>query len=154
MKRRKRTNKNIPAKGRLRDMADKLWSVAVRVDWNDQCAVCGKRKCEAHHLIPRQWEATRYDLRNGIALCARHHQFDPDISPHQNAAGWMGWLEQHHPSLGDWYVITTADGKHRQFDGTKTALYYCDVIRSLREYTDDDYFRICGMRFSAWLEEE
>ena len=48
-KRRKRTNSKTPAKGRLRDCADQLWSLAVRDDWNNRCAVCGFGKCEAHH---------------------------------------------------------------------------------------------------------
>ena len=39
--RRKRTNKNVPAKGRLRDFADDLWKLAVRDDWGYKCAACG-----------------------------------------------------------------------------------------------------------------
>ena len=89
-RRRKRTSKNVPAKGRLKEIAAQLWSLAVRADWANKCAVCGYGKTEAHHLIPRQHEATRYNIRNGIALCASHHQFDKDVSPHQNAAGWLG----------------------------------------------------------------
>jgi len=151
MKRRKRTSKNVPAKGRLKDMADRLWSLAVRVDWAGKCAVCGSRKCEAHHLIPRQNQATRYDLRNGIALCASHHQFDKDISPHQNAAGWMEWLVVHHPKLHGWYI----GNNWPQFDGTTNAVYYCEVIRSLKEYVEeDDYTQIVGQQFSQWLDTE
>lgn len=153
VKRRKRTNSNMPAKGRLREMADALWSLAVRNDWNHKCAVCGSPRVEAHHIIPRQWYATRYELRNGIALCASHHQFDADISPHQNAAGWCQWLGYHHTDLHDWYTFTVMDGKHKQFEGTKNAQYYCDVIRSLREYVEeDDYVRIIGVRFNEYLD--
>ncbi len=151
MARRKRTNKNVPAKGRLRDMCDSLWSLAVRADWANKCAACGAVKCEAHHLVPRQHEATRYNLRNGIALCAMHHQFDKDISPHQNAAGWMTWLQCKHPKVATWY----SDNRRPTFNGTKNPLYYCDTILSLREYVDHATFvSIVGMKFSRYLVEE
>lgn len=151
-KRRKRTNANIPAKGRLREMADRLWSVSVRSDWNWKCAVCEFKGCEAHHLIPRQHEATRYDLRNGIALCANHHQFCPHLSPHQNAAGWMAWLSQGQPVRYEWYVETIKDAIHLSFSGTKNAVYYCGVILSFREYVEPDEFeKIVGKAFTKYL---
>jgi hypothetical protein len=147
---RKRTNKEIPAKGRLRDMADRLWSLAVRADWGGRCAVCGFGKCEAHHLVPRHNQATRYDLGNGIALCPKHHKFDKDVSPHQNAAGWLQWLRQHHPAFAKAYE---QDPKPR-FDGITTALYYCDVIQDLRQYVDEgDFERVVGIRFAKYLAE-
>jgi len=156
-KNRKRTNSNVPAKGTLRDMADRLWSLAVRNDWNWKCAVCGcggSGKLEAHHLLPRQHENYRYDLRNGICLCSRHHQFHPDTSPHQNAAGWVQWLAEYQPNIHRWYIETNSGVRFRQFKGIKNAAYYCDVIRSLRQYVDDeDYVRIVGVKFSRWLEE-
>ena len=149
MKIRKRTNANVPAKGRLRDMADRLWSLAVRADWANKCAVCGARDCEAHHLVPRQHEATRYTLRNGIALCCHCHQFNRYSSPHQNSAGWIKWLEWHHPTLAEWYF----DNCRPKFDGTKNAAHYIDVIRSLRQYVEpDDFERIVGVKFSRFLE--
>lgn len=152
-KRRKRVSRNIPAKGRLRDMADRLWSHAVRADWLGRCAVCGYVETDAHHLIPRQWEATRYDLQNGVALCANHHKFDPDVAPHQTPHGWTAWLRDHQNMRHSWVVLTLADGTHRSFDGTKNAAYYCDHIRRLKQYVDDDvYVKIVGVKFSQWLE--
>ena len=153
-KTRQRTNKNVPAKGRLRDMADRLWSRAVASDWNCRCAVCRRGNCDAHHVIPRQHETTRYDLRNGIALCKQHHQFDADISPHQNAAGWLQWLSARWPQLHQWYVETMDSGEHRAFQGPKTADYYCGVILELKQYVDPEkYKEIVGVKFSRWLEE-
>jgi len=154
-KRRKRTNANVPAKGRLKDMADRLWSISVRADWNWACAVCGKGPCDAHHLIPRTNQATRYDLQNGIALCSSHHQFCPDVSPHQNAAGWMQWLRHNQPLRHEWYTETILSGEHRVFNGTTNAVYYCGVILSFREYVDEEQFQeIVGVKFSAWLIAE
>ena len=147
---RKRTNNNVPAKGRLRDMADQLWSLSVRGDWNHRCAVCGSTKVEAHHLVPRQFEATRYDLANGVALCSSHHQFDKSLSPHQNAAGWVAWLNAHHPERMEWYLAN----RRPVWFGTKNAPYYCEQIKRLRQYVEpEDYTRIVGQRFAAWLDE-
>ena len=154
-KRRKRTNSNVPAKGRLRDMADRLWSISVRTDWNWKCAVCGGGPCDAHHLVPRANQSTRYDLSNGIALCASHHQFCPDVSPHQNAAGWMQWLRENQPLRYEWYVETVINGKHLKFDGTTNPPYYCGVIMSFREYVEPEKFEeIVGIKFSAYLIEK
>jgi hypothetical protein len=151
-KRRKRTNANVPAKGRLRDMADSLWSISVRSDWNWKCAVCGGGPCDAHHLIPRANEATRYLLENGIALCRRCHQFCPDISPHQNAAGWLLWLKGNHELRYLWYMDTVDNGEHLAFRGTKNAPYYCDMILSFREYVQPEKFEeIVGKAFFAHL---
>jgi len=153
-KRKRKTDPNIPAKKRLREIADRLWSCAVRNDWANRCAVCGLRRCEAHHLIPRHNQATRYELRNGIALCAKHHQFNKDVSPHQNAAGWMQWLRDHHPTIEQWYTATVESGDHCRFSGTTNEPYYISVIRELRQYVDiGDFERIAGLRFSRWLED-
>jgi len=155
-KRRKRTNSEVPAKGRLRDIADRLWSLAVRADWNHQCAVCGKRggRLDAHHLIPRQHQRTRYELRNGICLCVHHHQFDPHLSPHQNAAGWINWLKRHHEQLYGWYGNVTATGEYQwppvEYP-TINADYYCDQIWCLREYVEE-WESVVGVRFAAYLD--
>ena len=151
-KRRKRTNSNIPAKGRLRDIADRLWSHAVRNDWAWECAVCRSGKVEAHHIIPRQQEATRYDLRNGIALCTTHHKFDSQLAPHQNSVGWCKWLQENYPCTYVWVFKQLVGGN--RFSGTKNAAYLCDVIRGLRQYVEpEDFERIVGVRFSQWLAE-
>jgi hypothetical protein len=77
------------------------------------------------------------------------------MSPHQNAAGWLLWLDEHHQPSHRWYTETVSNGEHRRFDGTTNAQYFCEVIRSLEQYVDeDDYQRIVGVRFSQWLESE
>ena len=154
-KQRKRTNLNVPAKGRLRDMADQLWSLAVKEDWDHKCVACGHRgTLNSHHLIPRQFFSTRYDLQNGICMCGRCHQFCPNISPHQNAAGFLEWLDENWHAQFEWLKHMQYTKVYRTFNGTKNATYYCDTIRELKQYVDaDDYTRIVGVKFSAWLEE-
>jgi len=152
MKYSKRTSKEVPGKKRLRKIADQLWSRAVRLDWAERCTVCGRGRCHAHHVIPRQHESTRYLLRNGISLCAHCHQWNEDLAPHANAYGWMVWLEEHQPELHEWYVDTTRSNAHRAFEGKVTATYLCDVIRGLREYVpEDEYEAIVGAKFAKFL---
>ena len=153
-KRRKRTNKNIPPIGRMKDIAGRLWSWTILDDWGGRCAVCGSTEnLNAHHLLPRQHESTRYDLRNGIALCVTHHVFDPD-GPHANAASWMMWLESNQAGVYGWLTMQVEDGGYRTFEGTKNNQYYCDVIRRLKQYVDPDVFEeYVGVRFAAWLED-
>lgn len=132
-------------------MADRLWSLAIRKEWQDRCAVCGAGKVEAHHLVPRQHEETRYDRRNGIALCAHCHQFDPNLSPHQNAAGWLGWLQNHHWDMWSWYVLN----RHPNFTGVKNAAHYCDHIKRLRPFvTPGTFVKVVGVRFAEHLKNE
>ena len=155
-KQRKRTSADVPAKGRLRDMADRLWSKAVAADWNHCCAVCGARSgiMNAHHLIPRQHYKSRYDLQNGICLCVHDHQFNPNWSPHQNAAGWLGWLRDHHQKLHAWYVRQMDSGEYQKFDEKLNAAYFISQIQRLREYVEPEEFeRVVGVRFGAWLEQ-
>lgn len=156
-KRRKKTNSKVPAKGRLKDMADQLWSLAIKDDWNHSCAICGSRGIlNSHHLIPRRYQATRYELRNGIALCASCHTFDGNPSgcgrpsAHGNSSAFDQWMRERHPDIVEWVGLHNGT----KFDGTTNAAYYCSEIRRLKQYvSESDYERIVGVKFSRWLEE-
>ena len=152
---RKRISKDIPNKVTLRKHADALWSIAVRSDWAWKCAACQNTTVEAHHIFPRQHQATRYVLRNGIALCALHHKLHPEMSPHGGTPdGWRDWLKKYQHELYFWYKETEDINGHKAFDGTTNADYYIETIKRLKEYVDEDAFvRIVGVKFSRWLEE-
>lgn len=153
MKRKKpraRVSRDVPAKGRLREFCDRLWSLSVRADWANRCMICGSTTVEAHHMVPRQHEATRYDLNNGACLCPRCHKFDKNVAPHLNAAGFLCWLRDHHPHRYEWLL----ENRRPTFTGTKNAPYYCSVIRRLKQYVDpSEYESVVGVKFAAWLEE-
>ena len=150
-KQRKRTNKNVPAKGRLRDICDSLWGKSVLADWNHRCAICKGRATDPHHLVPRQHYATRYELSNGIGLCSRCHLWDPNYAPHQNAAGWLEWLDAHHVGLYEAYI---ADPRP-EFTGTTNVAYFCELIPTFKQYICEHiYTNVVGVRFSAWLDEQ
>lgn len=88
----------------------KLWSEAVRGKTDFSCEVCGiKRggisekgnpiKIDAHHLMNRDITncPLKFDIRNGIALCPKHHKFSPDESFHMNPVVTMDWVQKNRP---------------------------------------------------------
>jgi hypothetical protein len=59
----------------LKKKLNKLWSLAVRKKY-PRCVLCGSSNhLQAHHAIVRRARslATRWDIRNGIALCVKCH---------------------------------------------------------------------------------
>jgi hypothetical protein len=59
------------------------------------------------------------------------------------------------PELFQWYRKTVEAGHYRNFIGTTNARFYLTTIRGLKEYVEEeDYRRICGAKFSAWLDSE
>ena len=44
-----------------------------------KCAKCGSRwQLSGHHIIPRRFRATRWDLENAVCLCFTHHRWAHD----------------------------------------------------------------------------
>lgn len=59
---------------------DKLWSEIVRKR-DGKCTFCGREdgKLDANHIMSRRHLATRWDVRNGNALCFTcHRRFHDD----------------------------------------------------------------------------
>jgi len=152
-KHRKKSAGGLPAKGRLRDMADSLWSLAVRADWGDRCAVCGTTlNLNAHHLIRRGCYPVRYLLENGICLCATHHKWCGEVSPHSNGHGFAVWIEEHYPARHQWFKDTRASGAHKALL-TVNVEFYLDVLRQLRQYVEPEEFeRIVGVKLARHLD--
>ncbi len=50
---------------------------------------CTETEIQAHHVVKRRIRVTRYDPWNGVALCARHHQW-----VEETLAGSL-WLASH-----------------------------------------------------------
>jgi tartrate dehydratase beta subunit/fumarate hydratase class I family protein len=66
----------------------------------------------------------------------------------------MRWLKHNQSLRYEWYVETVSNGEHLKFDGITNAVYYCGVIRSFREYVEQEVFQeIAGMKFSKYLIE-
>jgi len=93
-----------------------LWHNAVMAKWGGKCAVgvgC-KGPLNCHHLVTRNIRHLRHDVRNGVVLCAWHHQFSPVLSAHGAPLAFAEWLRKHHddiiaPLLADSRKIIRAD---------------------------------------------
>lgn len=91
-------------RSRLKRLADKLWSLAVRAA--GKCRICGKTDgLQAAHGFSRRYLGTRHDLRNGWCLCAGCHvryTHDP-----------LGWDEFLRRELGPTYEELRAKAMER-----------------------------------------
>ena len=77
---------------------DKIWAVSVKERDGWRCVICGSDiRPNAHHIIPREQIDTKYDVRNGLTLCPKHHFFCRLISAHNNPLGLFMWLQNNRP---------------------------------------------------------
>jgi len=82
----------------------KEWAMKVK-QRDKMCIVCHqKEKLVAHHLIPKEFEETRSNVNNGVALCFRHHmRFGHQISPHSHGSILFAiFLMKHKPEVIKW----------------------------------------------------
>lgn len=83
------------SKTTVRNRLDKKWSLAVRS--KGACEVCGKSneqgQLHPHHVVGRGDLKLRWDLRNGVCLCAGCHTF-AKLSAHNNPIWFMDWMEE------------------------------------------------------------
>ena len=106
-KRKKRVK--LENKAKIRRRLLRLWKELVRLNWHNQCAVCGRKDKEplengklailnCHHIESERNRTTRYDPANGILLCPSHHKFGKE-SFHRSAVWSMAWMKKNHPWL-------------------------------------------------------
>ena len=52
-----------------------LWSKAVRAEKGEYCRnpECGNLGHSTHHIVKRRYRVLRYDVKNGLPLCAMCH---------------------------------------------------------------------------------
>ena len=73
--------------------ADYRWSQVICQQ--GCCAYCGRRGyLEAHHLIRRNYFATRHRVECGMCLCRHHHRFCDQVSPHLVPRAFEAWLKK------------------------------------------------------------
>lgn len=91
------TKKEIKRQERiLNNKKLKQWSIDVRNRDGNKCLICLAIKyIHAHHIIPKDIKEFKFDLDNGIALCAKCHRFSRICSAHQNSFVFMIWFMEH-----------------------------------------------------------
>jgi len=91
----KRKEKKKSKKTEQREL-DEAWKKNVKERDDYICQICKKklegRSCHAHHILPKRTKGMRWDLQNGITLCANHHKLGI-FSAHQNAIWFTFWLK-------------------------------------------------------------
>jgi hypothetical protein len=78
----------------LTKKADKLWSEAVKIEYNYSCQYCWKTEfLNSHHLFTRSRKSTRWAIDNWICLCSWCHTLSSTFSAHQTSLEFFLWLE-------------------------------------------------------------
>lgn len=81
-------------------LLDKAWTKAGHL--GGKCEYCGKTKgLNFHHIFSRSNKSTRWDLDNGVLLCAYHHVFSHQFSAHKTPMLFADWIKELRGE--DWY---------------------------------------------------
>lgn len=81
---------------------DDLWANIVKTKAGWKCEYCGKTSyINAHHIFSRTNHSTRWDIENGIALCAGHHTFSSTFSAHKAPIEFSEWVKEYRGQ--EWY---------------------------------------------------
>lgn len=74
---------------------DSAWAKQIRERDGNKCAYCDStNSLNAAHIIPREQKLFRWNLDNGILLCAKHHKWSFEFSVHQNPFAFLMWFSQ------------------------------------------------------------
>lgn len=76
---------------------DNAWSKLVKLRAGNKCEYCGAKntQIDSHHIFTRVNRSVRWDPKNGIALCAKHHTLDSKFSAHGTPYTFHKWLEDY-----------------------------------------------------------
>ena len=113
---------------KLRQEADRLWGLACQKKWKDRCSICnGLLNC-VHHYFPKGlYGHLRYDLDNGVPICASchfkiHSRHDTDIIMKVRDIRGERWYEE---------LRTRAHNNPLSYRGVK---WYKENIERLNNY--------------------
>ena len=98
------------------DMLDSLWSKLVKMKDGNKCMKCeAKTNLNSHHVITRSNKRLRWDLNNGICLCALHHTLSQRFSAHKRPAEFQVWFDKRFPGRSE-HLRTIANSKGQKTD--------------------------------------
>lgn len=88
--------------GRVNKKRDKNWAYLVKELAGNKCEYCGKTEhLNSHHIFSRSNHLLRWDITNGICLCAGHHVFSTEFSAHKSPAEFIEWVKEYRGL--EWY---------------------------------------------------
>jgi predicted restriction endonuclease len=113
----------IAARKKLED-----WSRKVKERDNNSCVICGESKMlNSHHIIPKEVKGLKFDIMNGICLCAKHHQFSRQLSAHSNSFVFIVWLQENRRGQFDYLkskYLNTGYASEKQEENENDILPY------------------------------
>ena len=73
---------------------DQAWALLVKLKAGNKCEIprCGKTKLDSHHIFTRRNKSTRWEVMNGVCLCAWHHTLNSKFSAHATPVTFTEWL--------------------------------------------------------------
>lgn len=81
---------------------DTLWSEIIKLRAGNKCEYCGKTTyLNSHHIFSRSNMSVRWDLENGVCLCAGHHMLS-NFSAHKSPLEFAEWLRETRGE--EWYT--------------------------------------------------
>ena len=88
----KEITKKKKAKARLLE-----WAIAVKERDNYTCQICGGTEyLNSHHVVDKKFKEFKWDVKNGITLCAGCHKFK-FLSAHLNPLWFVLWFAKKNP---------------------------------------------------------
>jgi len=81
--------------------ANVAWSKLIQKMYRGGCAIrgCKAGHVNSHHILSQKmYPWLKYDINNGIPLCAGHHKFSRR-SAHRNSIWFSEWLRKTHPGI-------------------------------------------------------
>lgn len=108
---------------------DELWSKIVKDRAGNKCEYCGKTEyLNSHHIFSRSNHSVRWDVENGVCLCAGHHVLS-SFSAHKAPLEFAEWLKE---TRGEgWY-----DELRRKAKKPAPKIDYLEVKNSLEELNE------------------
>lgn len=75
---------------------DIAWSKLVKLRAKNKCEYCGKKTTlNSHHIFSRVNRSVRWDVKNGISLCVKHHISCTKTSAHGAPLSFHKWLTEY-----------------------------------------------------------
>lgn len=88
-------NRKKHKKNSLNKLLDTLWSKAVKILAKERCEHCWSTQyLNSHHVFGRRNFPVRWNVNNGVCLCAKCHQFSSKFSAHQTPTLFTDWIKE------------------------------------------------------------
>lgn len=112
---------------------DNLWSEIVKTRAGNKCEYCGiERSLNSHHIFSRSNHSVRWDVNNGICLCASHHLLG-NFSAHKAPLEFADWIKEKRGE--EWY--DNLKRKSKEIYKPDYQVIY-DNLRKLLPFIPDD----------------